>query len=187
MDNYLSWFATTATIIAATLTASNLGARITGYGFVIFTVGSVAWLSFAAVTDQPALVWTNGVLTVLNLFGIWRWLGRQAKVEEGSRAASQASEVTPGEALFPISLLTHAPVRSVTSALGTCIDAMAGCESGRVAYVVVSEGGIAGVGETLRRLPWSTLHLERDELVTSLGEQQFCTLESFSRDDWPAK
>lgn len=62
MDNYLSWFATTATIIAATLTASNLGARITGYGFVIFTVGSVAWLSFAAVTDQPALVWTNGVL-----------------------------------------------------------------------------------------------------------------------------
>jgi hypothetical protein len=187
MDIYLSWFATIATIIAATITASNLGARITGYGFVIFTVGSVAWLSFAAATDQPALVWTNGVLTVLNLFGIWRWLGRQAKVEEGSKAASQASEGTPGEALFPISLLTHAQVRSASSVLGTCVDAMAGSGSGRVAYVIVSEGGIAGAGETLRRLPWSTLHVERDEVEASLDEHQFCTLEPVSRDHWPAK
>src|SRR5688572_4720812 len=162
MLDLLSWTATIATVLAASLTASNLGARITGYGFLIFTVGSIAWLALGAMTGQPALVWTNSVLTVLNLFGVWRWLGRQATVEEGSKAASDASEETPGEALFPISLLTRATVRSTSSpVLGICVDAMAGCRSGQVAYVMVSEGGIAGAGETFRPVPWNKLRVER--------------------------
>ena len=37
MENIASWVATVATIIAALMTASNLGARITGYGFIVFT------------------------------------------------------------------------------------------------------------------------------------------------------
>ena len=32
------------------------------------------------------------MLTGLNLFGIWRWLGRQARIEEGATAAAEASE-----------------------------------------------------------------------------------------------
>ena len=118
----------------------------------MFLVGSLAWLATGVMTDQPALVWTNTVLTVLNIFGIWRWLGRQARVEEGGRAASEASEETPGEALFPISLLARAAVRGGQAELGQCVDAMAGCHSGRLSYVVVSEGGIGGVGETLAPL-----------------------------------
>ena len=93
MLDTISWIATIATVLAASLTASNLGARITGYGFVIFTVGSIAWLTLGTMSGQPALVWTNAVLTLLNLFGIWRWLGRQAKVEAGSEAAAEASEL----------------------------------------------------------------------------------------------
>ena len=42
--------------------------------------------------------------------------------------------------------------------IGHCVDAMAGCASGSLSYVVVSQGGVAGVGETLRRLPWSKAH-----------------------------
>ena len=188
MENQLSWIATVATVVAASLTASNLGARITGYGFVIFTFGSIAWLSLGAMTGQPALVWTNAVLTLLNLFGIWRWLGRQAKVEQGSEAAAEASEGAPGETLFPVSLLTHAPLRAQDgSQLGNCVDAMAGCDSGRLAYVVVSEGGIAGAGETLRRLPWQSLRAEHDHLVTQFDPRQFCALESVPRDSWPAR
>lgn len=188
MLDLLSWAATIATVVAASLTASNLGTRITGYGFVIFTVGSIAWLTLGATTGQPALVWTNAVLTVLNLFGIWRWLGRQAKVEEGSQAASEASEQTPGEALFPISLLTRAPVRGLdSSALGSCVDAMAGCRSGRIAYVMVSEGGIAGAGETFRAVPWAVLRAERDEVIAALDAQQFSALESVPRDRWPER
>ena len=187
METSLSWVATIATIAAASITASNLGTRITGYGFIIFTLGSIAWFGLGLATGQPALVWTNAVLTFLNLFGIWRWLGRQAKVEDGSRAAAEASEATPGEALFPVSLLARAAIRSGTSDLGTCVDAMAGCSSGRIVYVMVSEGGIAGAGETLRRVPWSELHVEGDDIVASLNQSQFCALEPVPKDQWPSR
>jgi hypothetical protein len=101
MADTISWVATIATIIAASMTAANLGSRITGYGFCVFLIGSLSWLASGLLTDQPALTWTNIVLTVLNIFGIWRWLGRQTKVEEGARAAAQAGEHNPGEARFP--------------------------------------------------------------------------------------
>lgn len=188
MENVISWVATAATILAASLTASNLGARVTGTGFIIFTVGSIAWLSLAAMTGQPALMWTNAVLTVLNLFGIWRWLGRQAKVDEGSQAAARASEGAASETLFPVSLLTRAALRTAEGEeLGTCVDAMAGCDSGRLAYVVVSEGGIAGAGETLRRVDWRSLRVDGDQLTASLEPSQFCALEPVPRDRWPAR
>ena len=57
MGDSISWVATIATIIAASMTAANLGSRITGYGFAIFLVGSLAWLATGLITDQPALVW----------------------------------------------------------------------------------------------------------------------------------
>src|SRR5690348_4954129 len=139
MSDTISWVATVATVIAASLTAANLGSRITGYGFVIFTFGALCWIAVGATTHQPALMWTNAVLSVLDAFGIWRWLGRQAKVEEGARTASEASQRGAGETLFPISLLSSARVRCGGSELGHCVDAMAGCTSGRIDYVVVSE------------------------------------------------
>lgn len=187
MENSLSWVATIATITAASVVASNLGARITGYGFVVFTVGSLAWLALGLTTGQPALVWTNAALTFLNLFGIWRWLGRQTRIEDGSTAAALASRATPGEALFPVSLLTRANVRTNSAHLGNCVEAMAGCRSGRIFYVVVTEGGIAGAGETLRRLPWSGLRVDDDEVITALDQAQFCRLEPVSKDQWPVR
>lgn len=187
MADTISWVATVATIVAASITAANLGSKITGYGFVVFTLGALCWIAVGAATHQPALMWTNVVLTILDLFGIWRWLGRQAKVDEGGRAASEASERTPGEALFPISVLSHAPVRCGGQEVGHCIDAMAGCASGRVDYVVVSHGGVAGVGETLRRLPWRDARVEEDAVVADLAAEQFQRLETLLRDQWPAR
>ena len=111
MAETISWVATVATIVAAFMTASNLGSRITGYGFAVFTLGALCWIGVGALTHQPALLWTNVVLLVLDIFGVWRWLGRQARVEEGARSATEASEFTPGEALFPVSILGRAPVR----------------------------------------------------------------------------
>ena len=91
MEQTLSWIATAATIAAASITASNLGSRITGYGFIVFTVGSISWFAFGLLSGQPALVWTNAVLILLNIFGVWRWLGRQARIEDGARAGPKAS------------------------------------------------------------------------------------------------
>lgn len=187
MTDIISWIATGATIIAASMTAANLGSKVTGYGFVVFTFGALSWIAVGFLTNQPALLWTNIVLTLLDIFGVWRWLGRQARVEEGARAASEASEFTPGEALFPVSLLSHVPVHCGSEQLGHCVDGMAGCRSGRLDYVVVSEGGVAGVGEILRRLPWSHARVEDEKLLVNLGPQQFKTLEQLPRDEWPAR
>ncbi len=127
MDQIASWVATVATILAACMTASNLGWRITGTGFIVFTVGSIAWLAVGLLTGQPALVWTNIAMTGFNLFGVWRWLGRQASVEHGAERAAATSERLPGDTLFPASLLTRAKlVGQGGEALGTLVDAMVG-------------------------------------------------------------
>lgn len=187
MAETVSWVATVATIIAAFMTASNLGSRVTGYGFAVFTVGALCWIVDGALTNQPALLWTNVVLTGLDIFGIWRWLGRQARVEQGARAASEASERSAGETLFPVSLLGHAAVRCGGKEIGHCIDAMAGCRSGRLDYLVISEGGVAGLGETLRRLPWGSAHVDREEVVVDLKIDRFLRLDVLQRDEWPGR
>ena len=184
MADLIQWIATAATILAAFVTASNLGARITGYGFGIFLVGSLAWIATAVATDQPALLWTNAVLTLLNIFGMWRWLGRQAKVEQGAGSAAEASHDTPGERLFPVSLLTRGEVRANGAKAGNCLDAMAGESSGRLAYLVFTDGGVAGVGETLRRVDWVKVAIE-DEVVVIAGDPQ--QLPKVERDQWPGR
>ncbi|HYX45445.1 MAG TPA: PRC-barrel domain containing protein [Sphingomicrobium sp.] len=187
MADTISWVATITTILAALMTASNLGSRATGFGFAVFTGGALCWIVVATVTHQPALLWTNAILFAVDLFGVWRWLGRQARVEEGARTAAQASEHTPGEALFPVSMLSRASVLCGGEQVGQCIDAMAGCRSGRLDYIVVSEGGVAGLGERLRRLPWTDAHVEDETLIAHFSGDRFVRLEELPRDQWPGR
>lgn len=188
MEQIASYAAPVATTIAALIVASNLGSRITGLGFVIFTIGSIAWALLGLATDQPSLLWQNVVLTALNLFGIWRWLGRQARIEDGAAGAARKSEAAPTETLFPVSLLTRgAVISSDGQEIGSCVEAMAGCSSGRIGYLVVSEGGLAGMGETLRRVPWAGCAIEEEQVRAPMGERAFRTLEQVERDRWPAR
>ena len=186
MADFASWLATGLTTVAALMTASNLGSRFTGYGFAVFFVGSLAWLTTGYLTDQPALIWTNAVLSILNLFGVWRWLGRQAKIEEGAEMAQARSEVTPGEALFPASLIARATLLDRNGAeLGRGIDAMVGCRSGRIAYLVIAQGGVAGLGERHRRLDWGRVWADGQELRTGIGKPDFDQLPELAPDRWP--
>ncbi len=188
MESIATWLAPIATTIAALMTASNLGSRITGYGFAVFTIGSLAWLALGFATGQPSLVWQNAILTALNLFGIWRWLGRQAQFEEGGEAAQVDSRDTPGELLFPAALLGHAKLASCNGEeLGTAVDAMIGCRSGRIAYLVASEGGVAGVGEKLRRIGWRGLEVTGDRIEASLDKATFERLPLLDKDRWPGQ
>lgn len=188
MEQIASYAAPIATTIAALIVASNLGSRITGIGFIIFTVGSIAWALLGVATDQPNLLWQNVVLTGLNLFGIWRWLGWQRRIEEGAETAAEESRQEPGETLFPVSLLAKAPVFSADGEeLGRSVDAMAGCRSGRLSYVVVAQGGVAGVGESLRRLPWTACSIDEDRVKTRIANKEFCSLEALEPGHWPAR
>ena len=184
MADIFSWAATGLTIVAALMTASNLGSRVTGYGFAVFTLGAICWIAVGALTDQPAILWTNIVLLGVDIFGVWRWLGRQARVEEGARSAAQASHDAPVETLFPISLLTSAPVFAGADQVGHCVDGMAGCGTGQLRYVVVSQGGLAGVGETLRKLPWTSARVDDEKLVT---DSELDGLQELKRDEWPER
>ena len=188
MEQILTWIAPVATIVAALMTASNLGAKITGAGFIVFTVGSLSWLTLGMIGDDPALLWMNVVLTGLNLFGIWRWLGRQAKFEEGAGHAAAESEQTAGETLFPLSWTTSAKMFGARGEeLGQCVDAMAGCGSGRIAYLVIAEGGVGGVGETLRRIDWHEVTVEGDVVKTKMERRQFEQLDKLEKDKWPGR
>jgi hypothetical protein len=64
---------------------------------------------------------------------------------------------------------------------------MAGCRSGRLDYLVVSHGGIAGVGETLRRLPWSEAQVEGEKVVARVSAGRFGQFEELARDRWPGR
>ena len=121
--------------------------------------GRLSWLAIGLMTGPAAR--SSGPTSFspcLNLFGIWRWLGRQARIEEGATAAAEASEQRSGRSA--VSGVAAAQGADRGSARASCsapastrwpAAAAAGSH-----YVVVSEGGIAGVGETLRRLPWSS-------------------------------
>ncbi len=188
MEQIASYAAPVATTIAALIVASNLGARITGIGFIIFTVGSIAWAMLGLSTGQANLLWQNVLLTALNLFGVWRWLGREARIEQGGEAAAEDSRQRPGENLFPVSALTRAKVVDSGGAeFGRCVDAMAGSVTGRVSYAVVSEGGVGGVGETLRRLPWQRCRVDGDQVLASMGAEELRDLEVLEPGHWPAR
>ncbi|HEY0629649.1 MAG TPA: PRC-barrel domain-containing protein [Sphingomicrobium sp.] len=188
MTEWISWFATAATVTAALITASNLGARITGYGFVVFLFGSVAWFAIGLLTDQSALMWTNAILTGLNIFGIWRWLGRQTKMEEGAEAAEEGSRSTPGESLFPASLLTHAAVLDPQGEeIARGVDAMIGSRTGRIHYLVASAGGVAGVGERLHRVDWRQARVDEGRLRLAITRSAFYRLPTVPREHWPSR
>jgi hypothetical protein len=52
---------------------------------------------------------------------------------------------------------------------------------------VVSQGGVAGVGETLRRLPWENAHVSGERVQTEMDSRHFESLEQLSRDQWPGR
>jgi hypothetical protein len=188
MEQLSSWIAPIATAIAACMTAANLGSRVTGWGFVVFTVGSIAWTTYGATTGQTNLVWQNIFLTLVNLVGIWRWLGRQARLDDGARAASEKSEAGAGPTLFPASTLTSAPLESRGGeAIGSAVDAMVRCRDGRIDYLIVGKGGVGGVGETLYALPWARVQLSPGKVVVDLSADGFESLNPIDPKDWPAR
>jgi nicotinamide riboside transporter PnuC len=77
LKDVLEWFATLSGITAALMISADLGRRITGWGFVLFAVQSIAWIAFAQMDDTDGLMMQNGVLFFVNLLGIYRYLIRK--------------------------------------------------------------------------------------------------------------
>lgn len=188
MENIAGWVAPVATMLAAMITAANLGTRITGWGFVVFLVGSISWVVVAATSGQANLLWSNLFLTAVNIVGIWRWLGRQAKLDDGAKAAAEQSAVAATPALFPAAMLQDQPLVDRDGAkIGRIAGAMAECDSGRIAYLVVGEGGVAGVYERLHMLAWDKVTIKDGALTSRLSAEAVCALPEVTPDQWPER
>ncbi len=72
----LKWFATGTTVLAAVMMSLDLGRKVTGSAFVVFTASSIAWIAAGFLETEPSIATQNVVLLGVNLVGIWRWLLR---------------------------------------------------------------------------------------------------------------
>lgn len=120
-------------------------------------------------TGQTQLLWSNIFLGVVDVFGIWRWLGRRATFSDAATAERVRSEDERRDTLFSISRIDGLPLTGAGGeVIARGVDALATCADGTIDFFIVREGGVAGVGETLRRLPRGRLSVRESTLETDL-------------------
>jgi sporulation protein YlmC with PRC-barrel domain len=187
VHDYANWIASAATMIAAMMTAANLGTRVTGWGFVVFTIGSLAWAVVGLLSGQSSLLVTNVFLLIVNLFGVWRWLGRQARYEQGSAVATKRSrQVRHVPSLFSGGWLIGAPVKDREgNTVGTVVDTMLACDTKQLRYVVIGQGGVGGAGETLRAVDPRHVVVAEDSVSTDLTINEVAAIPAIDNDAWP--
>jgi nicotinamide riboside transporter PnuC len=98
----VEWIAAIGTIMAAALVAADYSRRVTGFGFVLFAIVSCLWVySGLTAKDGMPLALQNGVLLLINLFGVWQFLisrKKKREIEKAEKIAEQAKEEVAQEA-----------------------------------------------------------------------------------------
>ncbi len=71
--------------------------------------------------------------------------------------------------------------------LGKIEEFMIDLENGRVAYAVLSFGGLLGVGNKLFAIPWRALSLDTDrhEFALNVDKETLEKAPGFDKNDWP--
>ena len=72
--------------------------------------------------------------------------------------------------------------------LGKIRDIMIDVPNGRVAYAVLSSGGVMGMGNKLFAVPWDALVLDADQhcFVLDIDKERLDNAPGFDKDHWPA-
>ena len=93
MDGPLEWTGAIGAILAAALIAGDFGRRITGWGFALFCAVSVVWIvSGLTASDGMPIAVQNGILLLINAYGVWQFLLSPKKKREIERAEELAEE-----------------------------------------------------------------------------------------------
>jgi hypothetical protein len=175
-----------ATMIAAIMTAANLGARVTGWGFVVFTIGSAVWIIVGLGSSQNSLVITNVVLAIINAIGIWRWLGRQARYESVGEAAEIAGTAAQlASVVAASSLVGRDIVDADGNKLGEAVEAFLDCDSAAIHHLVARFGGVGGIGEQIVALPLADIWLAGPAVSTRLSGEEMAALPRLDASLWP--
>lgn len=71
--------------------------------------------------------------------------------------------------------------------LGKIHDFMIDLHSGRIAYAVLSFGGVLGIGDKLFAIPWHLLKVSEDEhmFILDVSREKLENAPGFDQDNWP--
>jgi sporulation protein YlmC with PRC-barrel domain len=91
--------------------------------------------------------------------------------------------------LFPLGALCGAAVHNREGeSLGTITEVMIEPPSGRIAYAVLSWGGVLGVGEKLFAVPWSALAVDPEgQVLLDIAAARLEAAPGFDKDAWPTQ
>lgn len=94
----------------------------------------------------------------------------------------------PGPALMGADTLLHNDVYNEQGeSLGDIKELMLDMQTGRVAYAVLSFGGILGIGEKLFAVPWEALFLDtkNKRFTLNVRRERLENAPGFDKDRWP--
>jgi sporulation protein YlmC with PRC-barrel domain len=94
----------------------------------------------------------------------------------------------PGPQVMAADTLQGDSVRNdADEELGEITDIMIDVPTGRVAYAVMSVGGVLGIGSKLLAIPWSALRLDTDKKCFRLNStlERVENAPGFDKDHWP--
>ncbi len=86
------------------------------------------------------------------------------------------------------STLTGNAVRNAAGEdLGEIEDIMIDIDTGRIAYAVLSFGGILGMGDKLFAIPWEALQMSQEEhnFILNVSKDMLQKAPGFDKDNWP--
>lgn len=71
--------------------------------------------------------------------------------------------------------------------LGSVQEIMLHLDSGRVAYLVMSSGGILGMGESYFAIPWELIQVDTEQhaVIIDVDKETIENAPGIDKDDWP--
>jgi sporulation protein YlmC with PRC-barrel domain len=112
-----------------------------------------------------------------------------ARIVGSSQRRSQRNDQdAPGPELMAASSFEGEPVVNLQGeTLGEIEDIMLDVRSGRIAYIVLSVGGLLGIGEKYFAIPWHALALDTDRkcFVLDADKERLKNAPGFDKERWP--
>ena len=100
----------------------------------------------------------------------------------------KSTQVAERPRVLSASTLSGDPVRNTAGEdLGKIEDFMIDLERGRIAYAVLSFGGVLGLGDKLFAVPWKALTVDTDRhcFVLNVPKERLKDAPGFDKDNWP--
>lgn len=95
----------------------------------------------------------------------------------------------PGPEILSANTLEGTPVINLQEEdVGTVSHIMIDMPSGQIAYVVISSGGVLGIGSKLHAIPWTALMFDaqNNRFSLDLDKERLENAPGFDKDHWPS-